>query len=40
MNFKMITEFDFIKKYLIFEGKNSKHSLNFTDDVGLVDLFH
>ena len=37
MNFKMITEFDFIKKYLIFGGKNSKHSLNFTDDVGLVD---
>ena len=30
-------EFDFIKKYLIFGGKNSKHSLNFTDDVGLVD---
>ena len=37
MNFKMITEFDFIKKYLISGGKNSKHSLNFTDDVGLVD---
>ena len=37
MNFKMITEFDFIKKYLISGEKNSKNSLNFTDDVGLVD---
>ena len=37
MNFKMITEFDFIKKYLISNKKNSKHSLNYSDDVGLVD---
>lgn len=33
----MITEFDFINKYLIQEEKNSKHSLNFSDDVGIVD---
>ena len=37
MNFKMITEFDFIKKHLISNEKNSKHSLNYSDDVGLVD---
>jgi len=33
----MITEFDFIKKYLSSKEKNSKYSLNFKDDVGLVD---
>lgn len=33
----MITEFDFIKKYLSSKEKNSKYSLNFNDDVGLVD---
>ena len=33
----MITEFDFIKKYLSSREKNSKYSLNFNDDVGLVD---
>ena len=33
----MITEFDFIKKYLSSRKKNSQYSLNFNDDVGLVD---
>jgi len=33
----MITEFDFIDKYLSSREKNSKYSLNFNDDVGLVD---
>ena len=33
----MIAEFDFIKKYLSSKEKNSKYSLNFNDDVGLVD---
>jgi len=33
----MINEFDFIKKYLSSKEKNSKYSLNFNDDVGLVD---
>lgn len=33
----MINEFEFIKKYLSSKEKNSKYSLNFNDDVGLVD---
>ena len=33
----MINEFDFIKKYLSSKEKNSQYSLNFNDDVGLVD---
>ena len=33
----MITEFDFIKKYLSSKEKKSQYSLNFNDDVGLVD---
>ena len=32
----MITEFDFINKYLVQKENNSKYSLNFGDDVGVV----